>query len=353
MGNVSGWIVSQIGAREHYAVARGLAGKGQLAAILTDCWVPPSSPWGRVPGLGKLADRYHIDLRSVPVHHETSRGVFWELSARARRLRGWQKIMSRNQWYQELVKDQLLRMPSDASVFFSYSYTAAAILPLCHEMGWSTVVGQIDPGPVEERIVAEEHARFPNVVSTWTPAPRSYWDDWQHEMQSADHVVVNSLWSRRCLVEEGVDDDKISVIPLAYQPPRYDGQLTSDHLTTGGVGARSKTFDVLFLGQINLRKGIVRLIEAMRLLKSEPAIRLILAGPSEVSPTLWQDLPNVKYLGPVRRSHVGALYSSADVFILPTLSDGFALTQLEALGHGIPVIASTKDRKSTRLNSSH
>jgi glycosyltransferase involved in cell wall biosynthesis len=42
--------------------------------------------------------------------------------------------------------------------------------------------------------------------------------------------------------------------------------------------------------------------------------------------------------GPVSRDRAAEWYQQADVFILPTLSDGFALTQLEALAHGLPVI---------------
>jgi glycosyltransferase involved in cell wall biosynthesis len=98
-------------------------------------------------------------------------------------------------------------------------------------------------------------------------------------------------------------------------------------------------FQVLFLGQINLRKGIARLIEAMRLLKDKP-IHLTLAGPCEIDSSSWADLPNVVWLGSVPRSEVGRLYDEADVFILPTLSDGYAITQLEALSRGLPVIAS-------------
>lgn len=40
------------------------------------------------------------------------------------------------------------------------------------------------------------------------------------------------------------------------------------------------------------------------------------------------------------RSEVGVLYQQSDVFILPTLSDGYAIIQLEALSRGLPVIAS-------------
>jgi glycosyltransferase involved in cell wall biosynthesis len=43
--------------------------------------------------------------------------------------------------------------------------------------------------------------------------------------------------------------------------------------------------------------------------------------------------------GKVSRDRTDEFYRSADLFVLPTLSDGFALTQLEAMAHGLPVIA--------------
>ena len=48
----------------------------------------------------------------------------------------------------------------------------------------------------------------------------------------------------------------------------------------------------------------------------------------------------MKWFGPVTRKQAAEFYRNADVFILPTLSDGFAITQLEAQAHGLPVIAS-------------
>jgi glycosyltransferase involved in cell wall biosynthesis len=48
----------------------------------------------------------------------------------------------------------------------------------------------------------------------------------------------------------------------------------------------------------------------------------------------------VKWFGPATRKQATEFYRDADVFILPTLSDGFAITQLEAQAHGLPVIAS-------------
>jgi glycosyltransferase involved in cell wall biosynthesis len=99
--------------------------------------------------------------------------------------------------------------------------------------------------------------------------------------------------------------------------------------------------EVLFLGQVSLRKGVGRLLEAMRALRDEP-ISLTLAGPGEIDPSMWADLPQVRWVGVIPRSEVGRCYEAADLFILPTLSDGYALTQLEALAHGLPVLASRR-----------
>jgi glycosyltransferase involved in cell wall biosynthesis len=48
--------------------------------------------------------------------------------------------------------------------------------------------------------------------------------------------------------------------------------------------------------------------------------------------------PNMKFLGRLTRDQTVDWYRKADVFILPTLSDGFAVTQVEAMAHALPVI---------------
>ena len=97
---------------------------------------------------------------------------------------------------------------------------------------------------------------------------------------------------------------------------------------------------VLFLGQINLRKGIARLLKAARSFQSQP-VEFLMVGPIQINiPEDLRSNRNIRWVGPVARNKVRNYYEQADVFILPTLSDGFALTQLEALAHRLPVIAS-------------
>jgi glycosyltransferase involved in cell wall biosynthesis len=96
---------------------------------------------------------------------------------------------------------------------------------------------------------------------------------------------------------------------------------------------------VLWLGQVNLRKGIQYLIGAARLLEGEN-IQFDVVGPVGISQAAIAAAPrNMVFHGRVPRDQASTWYRRGDVFVLPTLSDGFAITQLEAMSHGLPVIA--------------
>ena len=323
------WIVSQIGAREHYAIPRALVRAGELGLLCTDAWVRPGSVWASLPGTRRLRDRYHDELAGEAVFAPTARMLAFEVGQRLRRSRGWDAIIARNTLYQKYLVAHLAAVAEsfdgeDPPTLFSYSGAALELFRFAKARGWRTVLGQIDPGPEEERIVEAESRRYPELRTSWKPNPPLYWEQWREEVALADRIVVNSEWSLQCLVKEGVPAEKMEIV----------GGLSTERPAKEGLN-----LEILFLGQINLRKGMGRLLEAMRLLKDEP-ISLTLAGPSEIDPSAWGDLPRVKWVGVIPRSEVGKSYGAADLFILPTLSDGYALTQLEALAHGLPVLAS-------------
>lgn len=332
------WIVCQIGAREHYAIPCAIHRAGLLDLVITDFWIRPDSVIGGLPVARRLKDRFHSDLSDARVVASNLRMLSFEARQRLLKKTGWESMIARNAAFQKQAVTALqARVPDGKSdvTLFSYSYAAKELFRYAKERGWRTVLGQIDPGPEEERIVAMEHRHNPELRSQWKPAPPEYWSSWREELALADRIIVNSEWSLQCLVKEGVPQQRLEVIPLVYdaKAPTYrdaGSEQTDDE---------SPNLRVLFLGQINLRKGVARLLEAMRLLKDE-SIELTLAGPSDLDPNAWAHLPNVKWVGAIPRSRVGAYYRTADVFILPTLSDGYALTQLEALSHGLPVIAS-------------
>jgi glycosyltransferase involved in cell wall biosynthesis len=316
------WICCQLGAREHYAVPRALQLDGLLGEFITDLW-------------SRFSGRFHPALTGARITAPNIAALAFELKASARRVNGWKLINERNDWFQWRAVDQLAHNYRHSTnghhTVFAYSYAAEQIFRFARERGWKTVLGQIDPGPVEERIVARVQSETGG--SNWEPAPAAYWDRWRSECELADQIVVNSSWSRDALLAEGIPATKIRVVPVAYET-RVESRSFQRCYPASFTSERP--LRVLFLGQINLRKGVAQLLDAIKLL-SEENVEFWFVGPAQIR--LPQN-PRVKSFGVVPRAEVDKYYRDADVFILPTLSDGFGLTQLEAQSWKLPVIAS-------------
>lgn len=314
----SSWVCCQLGAREHYVVPRALQHRGLLRELITDLWI-------------RATGRFHPGLASARVTASNAAALTFALRSGVAGTKGWTLIDKRNDWFQRAVVNQLTRRQHDADGIsvFAYSYAAAEIFKFARARGWRTVLGQIDPGPVEERIVARLHNGQRN---GWQPVPAEYWKRWRRECELADRIVVNSNWSRDALLSEGIDEEKLRIIPLAFDQNHFFTRAYPPAFTP------ARPLRVLFLGQINLRKGAPQLFEAIKLLAKEP-IEFRFVGPLQID--IPHELKNrARWFGVAARTDVGRFYRDADVFILPTLSDGFGLTQLEAQSWKLPVIAS-------------
>jgi glycosyltransferase involved in cell wall biosynthesis len=162
--------------------------------------------------------------------------------------------------------------------------------------------------------------------------PEEYFQRREQEWSLAHRIIVNSEFSRQALMRQGVAADKLVVIPLCYE----EGALRESN---PGETTSSQPLRVLFLGQVILRKGIQYLIEAAKLLGNEP-VHIDVVGPIGIGDIALKSAPsNLTFHGRVERDQTDGWYRQSDLFVLPTLSDGFALTQLEAMAHGLPVIA--------------
>ena len=335
------WICCQLGAREHYAIPRALLSQGLLGFLLTDAWISPSSLLAKISAAG-LADRFHPELSDARVIAFNSSVISFEMLARARRLAEWQRIIARNQWFQRKVVgafNSQLSTLSSQPILLSYSYAALEPFRFAKLHGCKTLLLQIDPGPEEERIVAEEVARVPVLAGEWQAAPTAYWASWRQECELADCIIANSEWSRDGLMRSGIPSKKLTLIPLAYEASEV-GDRKRQVRSYPARFTRDRPMRVLFLGQVNLRKGVSRLLQAAQALRDEP-VEFWMVGPVQIANAeTAADNARVKWFGPVTRKERAEKYKAADVFILPTLSDGFAITQLEAQAYGLPVISS-------------
>jgi glycosyltransferase involved in cell wall biosynthesis len=331
--------VSQIGAREHYATPRALHARGELQTFFTDAWCR----WGagllsRGPDTARaLAGRRHPDIPG-------SRVVAFTLRALLDDFRGaYSPTLATDERYREFIRvgfefanrvnRYLLRQRLDPQhhAFFGYSTGCLETLRALHDRGILTVVDQLDPARVEEQMVFEEAQRWPGWQALPGRIPEEYYDRLAQEWKLANFVQVNSEWSKAALIQQGVPAGKIIVVPLAYEP---DAAVSHGRLRSNA----ERPLTVLWLGSVILRKGIQYLLQAAKLLLSA-RVEFVVAGHVGIAQRIISEAPvNVKFIGRLTRDRTAEVYRAADIFVLPTISDGFAITQLEAMAHGLPVV---------------
>ena len=335
------WCCVQAGHRERYSIPRALFRAGFLETLITDLWAPPGSlQWLMAAGQAgrRMRDRYHPDLPPGKVTAFAGRTLAWELMANVRGLKASARVGARSAWWSRLALRALRRAAKPATRHvFAYCYEARDLFREARRSGITPVLGQIDPGPVEDRKVTELVRRWPQYRTPFQAGTEAYYADWREECRLAGHVVVNSEWSRAALAHEGVDPAKIVVCPLVHTPP--PGAL-GWHRAYPKAYSSERPLRVLFLGQCILRKGIAEAIAAAQALADRP-VEFTFVGNTDIEDFEGHfGRARIRYSPRVSRDECDAYYRAADVFLFPTHSEGFGLTQLEAQAWKLPIIAS-------------
>lgn len=148
-------------------------------------------------------------------------------------------------------------------------------------------------------------------------------------LDRSDHIITISENTRRDLIRfYGYPAERVTSVLLGA-PPISDRARGSKHL--------------LYVGTIEPRKNIVRLIRAYRSLGTHTPLVLVGARGWKCEEVFREieAAPNVIWRDYVSDAELGELYRDAIVFLYPSLYEGFGLPVLEAMAHGCPVITST------------
>lgn len=166
-------------------------------------------------------------------------------------------------------------------------------------------------------------------------------DNWSHswmkekmdkEFLRADHVFCCSTLAKETMINNGVKDDKIFVNPLG---------VDLNHFYRKPYQSK-ETFKFLHVSNMNPRKGVHTIIEAFESLKFSDC-ELWLVGSLPKDKTLLSRInrnKGIRVFGPVPEVKLVDIYNECDVFVHPSLADGWAMTVLQAMACGLPVIVS-------------
>ncbi|MFW6128686.1 MAG: glycosyltransferase family 4 protein [Candidatus Aminicenantaceae bacterium] len=169
--------------------------------------------------------------------------------------------------------------------------------------------------------------------------------------RKAVSIITDSQHAKQDIIRIwNIDPEKIKVFPLGvasrYQPVR-DTYMINKTRNAYNLPERF----ILYLGNFKPHKNVESLIHAFyEICNRFPDYKLVLAGPMDSFGRKMKSLvlekgiqEKVVFTGTVKEEdHPEALYSLAELFVFPTLYEGFGLPPLEAMACGTPVIASNR-----------
>jgi len=190
-------------------------------------------------------------------------------------------------------------------------------------------------------IVAAAMARVPARVASaqlFLEMPKLIGIDAQHALLTRSlhrHVAVSRFVARRLHERFSVPMNRIVVIPNAVEPPPA---VTADARLRAEIAGDQPL--ALTVARLDAQKGIAHLVDAAALV---PGVVFAIAGDGPDRAALEARAAErgvgarVRFLG--HRRDVPALLAVADLFVLPSLYEGFPLSVLEAMAAGVPVVA--------------
>lgn len=145
----------------------------------------------------------------------------------------------------------------------------------------------------------------------------------------ASMVITPSEAVRRAAIERfRLNPDRVAAVPLAAAPTFRPVQ----------VAAARPYF--LFVGTLEARKNVTRLIDAWRVVRKQHDVDLVLAGRARADFPAPAEESGLHVLGSVPESDLAGLYSGALASVYPSLYEGFGLPVLEAMQCGAVVVTS-------------
>jgi alpha-maltose-1-phosphate synthase len=302
------------GAFHHFDLARELEARGHLRRIHS------GFPWRRLQREGVARD--HVS--TFPWVHTSLFLIerYWRMPRRLKAYLDYQDTLLLDKWVASQIE------PCDAVV--GLSGAALKTGRLVQSRGGKYVC---DRGSSHIRdqyaMIIDEHHRW----GVRAPAcDERLIQREEAEYAVADSITVPSEFARRSFIEMGVPAEKVITIPYGVSLDRFrPGQPPSPD-----------TFDILFAGTVCLRKGVPYLLQAFQMLQ-HPRKRLRIAGTAEPETMAVLEhlgLDGVEVLGSLSQEKLAEYMSSSHVMVLPSIEEGLALVQAQAMACGCPLISS-------------
>ena len=168
-------------------------------------------------------------------------------------------------------------------------------------------------------------------------------------MERADKVIAVSYYTRNIIISRyGISGDKVEVV--------HNGVDLNDHWPLAETGINKDEKIVLFLGRITMQKGPEYFLRAAKkVLEVMDNVKFVMVGSGDLmyrTVEMAAELGighKVLFTGFLQGEDVHKIYRSADLYVMPSVSEPFGIAPLEALDNDVPVIISKQSGVSEVL----
>ena len=159
-------------------------------------------------------------------------------------------------------------------------------------------------------------------------------------MENADHIITVSDLTRRTVIDKyGISPDKVTTVHNAVIP------LSEDLLNSPRREKKDKV--ITFLGRITMQKGPEYFVEAAaKVLQKNRNVRFVMAGSGDMMDAMIRlaakrnIADRFHFTGFLRGRQVYEMLADSDVYVMPSVSEPFGISPLEAMEMGVPSIIS-------------
>jgi len=323
------------------AVLAALDGASLLARFVTTFgWSQNSYPILTAKMRGRLRRNYALPADKIDIHafRESVRLLAGFLRARGLTAHesGW---ASTDRVWQSLDREAARRLRHgeygpDVCAVYAYEDCAERLFATARDLGLKRVYDlPIAYWETTQRLLREEAQRYPD----WEPTLGATRDSEgklsrkTRELALAELVICPSRFVLESLPAEAHAKKYCLVAPFGSPVAKSNEERS----TTRSAGP----LRVLFVGSLTQRKGLADLFAAMKMIDSA-AVELVVMGSTLRSLSWYRDqFPDFTYEPPRPHREVLRLMHSCDIFVLPSIVEGRALAQQEAMACGLPLIA--------------
>ena len=168
-------------------------------------------------------------------------------------------------------------------------------------------------------------------------------------LEKSDRIITLSKHARHRISELcAIDEEKIDIAPLAIDHNVFKALPDNNSADLQEYGFSPEKANILYVGSESPRKNLKRLIKALSIVRKHKKIKFIKVGkPLEPFYSKLRSLIRkldleeiVHFQEVIEHDKLPMLYNCADLFVFPSLYEGFGLPPLEALACGCPVVTS-------------